>query len=191
MNRLIRVTTVLSICVAGIFTPGVLRAPGVLQGPVLPRVAHAEPVAAPTITTSTPPRMRVYAKPSDDDRLMMEALAPLIVAQQRTEHGHCGEFYDEAMAVGWLPSEWRRLRFIIARETGNTCDPGVLNDSDETRDLSYGLTQINMRGRLGPDRVARCGLTAYEDLWDPTINLACARVLYLYAGWQPWGFAPE
>lgn len=150
------------------------------------------------VTTSTlpvlsgdPPTMTVYVAPSHDERLALDPLEPQVIAMQREQHGHCGEWYDEAMVVGWQPSEWRRLRYIIARETGNTCDPTVLNDTDATRDLSYGLMQINMRGKLGPDRMARCGLTAYEDLWDPRTNLACARTLYLLAGWEPWAYTPK
>lgn len=116
----------------------------------------------------------------------LNILEPLLVPYYRDLYGHCGEFYPVAMSVGWQKSEWKQLRHIIARETGNTCDPSVLNDNAKTRDLSYGLTQINMRGKLGPDRVARCGLSAYEDLWIPAVNLACARVLYEGSGWEPW-----
>lgn len=191
MTTLIRAVLIACTAVAGILTPAVLNAPD---------APEAQPKATVIITTPTstvpqldgdPPQLRVYVKPSDDERLAMDALEPLLVAKAREDHGHCGEFYDEAMSVGWQPSEWKKLRGIIARETGNTCDPGVLNDSHQTRDLSYGLLQINMRGKLGPDRVARCGLTSYEDLWDPTTNLACGRVLYLLAGWAPWAYTPK
>lgn len=121
----------------------------------------------------------------------LNTLEPLLTAHYRELHGHCGEFYPVAMSVGWLPSEWKQLRHIIARETGNTCDPTVLNNNEKTRDLSYGLTQINMRGKLGPDRVARCGLSAYEDLWIPAVNLACARALYERSGWAPWAYTKK
>lgn len=150
---------------------------------------EAQPAA--TVVITTPPPTKPPVKITDDDRLAMEALAPYLLAYQREQYGHCGEFYDDAMSVGWQPEEWKKLRHIIARETGNTCDPTVLNDNPNTGDLSYGLTQINMRNRLGPDRVARCGLSSYEDLWIPAVNLACARVLYLMSGWEPWAYTPK
>lgn len=121
----------------------------------------------------------------------LSLLEPLLIPHYRGLYGHCGEFYPVAMSVGWEPSEWKKLRHIIARETGNTCDPTVINRNEKTRDLSYGLTQINMRNKLGPDRMARCGLSAYEDLWIPEVNLACARVLYERSGWEPWAYTKK
>jgi len=121
----------------------------------------------------------------------LSLLEPLLIPHYRDLYGHCGEFYPVAMSVGWQPSEWKQLRHIIARETGNTCDPTVINRNEKTRDLSYGLTQINMRNKLGPDRMARCGLSAYEDLWIPAVNLSCARVLYERSGWEPWAYTKK
>ena len=150
---------------------------------------EAQPLAMVVITA--PPSTLPPIIPTHDERLALEALEPYLIVYQREQHGHCGEFYDEAMAVGWQPDEWKKLRHIIARETGNTCDPTVINDNPDTGDLSYGLTQINMIRKLGPDRMTRCGLSAYEDLWNPSINLACARILYLSAGWEPWAYTPK
>lgn len=116
----------------------------------------------------------------------MESLWPALIPHLRALYGPCGEFRPIAMQVGWQAAEWPKLGRIIARETGRTCDPTVLNDNADTGDLSYGLTQINMRGRLGPDRVARCELNVYEDLWDAATNLRCARVLFERSGWEPW-----
>jgi len=121
----------------------------------------------------------------------LRLLEPILIAHYRDLYGHCGEFYPVAMSVGWQPDEWKKLRHIIARETGNTCDPTVLNDNAKTGDLSYGLTQINMRGKLGPDRLTRCSLGKYEDLWDPALNLRCARVLYEGSGWAPWAYTKK
>ena len=118
----------------------------------------------------------------------LDVLTPLFVAHWREQHGVCGEFYWIARQVGFTVDEWPTLRRIIARETGRTCDPMVLNDNAKTGDLSYGLTQINMRGKLGPDRLVRCGLASYEQLWDPHHNLRCARILYEQSGWEPWAY---
>ncbi len=123
---------------------------------------------------------------TDDDRAAWDAFAPLLDAKDREDHGICGEWYDEAISVGWTPEEWKKLRWIIARETGSTCDPTVYNGNEATRDRSYGLLQINMRGKLEADRLARCGLADKEQLWDPVVNLRCGRVLFELAGWDPW-----
>lgn len=116
----------------------------------------------------------------------LQSLWPALIPYWRDLHGVCGEFQPIALQVGWQRDEWPKLGRIIARETGRTCDPTVLNDNAQTGDLSFGLTQINMRGSLGPDRLTRCSLSKYEDLWDPAMNLRCARVLYLGSGWEPW-----
>lgn len=116
----------------------------------------------------------------------LDLLWPHLIPYYRDLYGPCGEFRDIALQVGWQPDEWPKLGRIIARETGRTCDPTVLNDNAQTGDLSFGLTQINMRGKLGPDRLLRCSLTKFEDLWDPATNLRCARVLFERAGWEPW-----
>lgn len=54
-------------------------------------------------------------------------------------------------------------------------------------DKSYGLWQINMIGKLGPDRVRKFKLSRYEDLFDPHTN---ARAAYIISGggqdWSPW-----
>lgn len=186
MNLRARFTFTTAICCAGILTPGVLYAPQQTAGRTPLSVSHERIDVEPPRLSGDPPVLQVVHAPSHDERLALEPLYDDVVAIQREQYGHCGEFHDEAMAVGWLPSQWKRLRGIIARETGNTCDPGVLNNTDATRDFSFGLLQINMRGDLGADRVARCGLTSYEDLWDPKTNLACGLVLYEIAGWQPW-----
>lgn len=122
----------------------------------------------------------------DGARQAMDNLAPLIVAQQRDLYGPCGEWRDEALAVGWTAEEWKKLRWIIARETGDTCNPNVHNGNVQTRDDSFGLLQINMRGKLEADRLARCQLGSKQELWNPVVNLRCGRVLFELAGWDPW-----
>lgn len=159
---------------------------------------YADPDPVP-IAVSLPDTFRdAHVKPSlfrprpvtvvvdDGARQALDALEPLIIAHQREVHGICGEWYDEAISVGWTPEEWKKLRWIIARETGSTCDPTVHNGNEATRDDSFGLLQINMRGKLEADRLARCGIVFKEELWDPIVNLRCGRVLFELAGWDPW-----
>lgn len=54
-------------------------------------------------------------------------------------------------------------------------------------DNSYGLWQINMHGRLGPERQRQFGLRSYNDLFDPAIN---ARAAFAISGggvnFRPW-----
>lgn len=142
------------------------------------RDSHAEPY----IRHSRPVTVVI----DDGAKQAMDALEPMLIEYQRELHGVCGEWYDEAISVGWTPEEWKKLRWIIARETGSTCDPGVYNGNEATRDRSYGLLQINMRGKLEADRLARCQLGSKDELWDPIVNLRCGRVLFELAGWDPW-----
>lgn len=53
-------------------------------------------------------------------------------------------------------------------------------------DNSYGYMQINMRGSLGPARLAAHGLASNEDLFDPETNLRVGWELFQAAGTSPW-----
>ena len=108
--------------------------------------------------------------------------------QARAEHGLCGEWHDLAISVGFNETEWDVLKQIIARETGDTCRPDLLNDNTKTRDNSWGLTQINTLGDLWPGRQQLCGLTEPAELLEPAVNLACAHKIYERSGWTPWRY---
>lgn len=75
---------------------------------------------------------------------------------------------------------------IAMRESGG--DPRAFNGNTGTRDLSYGLTQINMLGSLGPARREQLGLVSNEQLFDPLTN---ARAAFIISGngtdLSPWG----
>jgi Lysozyme like domain len=56
-------------------------------------------------------------------------------------------------------------------------------------DNSFGLWQINMIGKLGPDRRKRLGLSRNEELFDPSTNARAARFVFLdqaNPGFKPW-----
>lgn len=55
-------------------------------------------------------------------------------------------------------------------------------------DLSYGLWQVNMYGRLGPARRKAWKLRSNEELFDPETNARCAHTIWGDAGgrWTPW-----
>ena len=50
-------------------------------------------------------------------------------------------------------------------------DPSAHNTNRGTGDNSYGLGQINMLGSLGPERARLFGITNYDDLLNPRVNL--------------------
>lgn len=116
-------------------------------------------------------------------------------------HGDCSIYDDLIYAAGLDHNgSTERARYVMTRESG--CLPGVWNIYDTgPSDESYGLWQINMKGNLGPDRQALCGLAdpvvetykgrqikVWYDLFDPATNIACAGKLKELAGWSPWGF---
>ena len=61
---------------------------------------------------------------------------------------------------------------IAKRESG--WDPSRTNFNERTKDQSYGLMQINMRGNLGPARRAEYGITSNDELLEPLTNLEAA-----------------
>ena len=67
--------------------------------------------------------------------------------------------------------------------------PGILNDTPQTGDLSYGLFQINMLDepgyKLGEERRAKWGIQN-EDLRDPVVNARIARDLLDSQGPNAW-----
>lgn len=75
---------------------------------------------------------------------------------------------------------------IATRESGG--DPDAFNGNAGTGDKSYGLTQINMLGSLGPARLQQLGLMSNEQLFDPLTN---ARAAYVISNngtdLRPWG----
>lgn len=58
-------------------------------------------------------------------------------------------------------------------------DVNKVNDTPATGDLSYGLFQINMKGKLGPARRKMFGIKSNEELFDPLTNAKAA-----YAVWK-------
>jgi len=133
-------------------------------------------IERPATTTTTDPLANVN----------WEALEVAIRDEQRKLYGRCGEWHDAAIDAGFTEDEWPKVRHIIGRETGDTCDETAHNDNVRTGDDSYGLTQINLIGNLWPARAELCGLSAPTDLLDGPTNLRCARKIYERSGWAPW-----
>lgn len=105
----------------------------------------------------------------------------------------CPNFYDEALAAGWPASSWKRIDYIMFRES--RCDASAHNPRDPGYG-SFGLMQLNMsKGQYGT--WALFGPILGGDmtrLYNPLTNLSAARTLFLRAqqmwgcGWKPWGF---
>jgi hypothetical protein len=60
------------------------------------------------------------------------------------------------------------------------------NPNASTGDNSYGLWQINMLGKMGPERRNQFGIENNEELFDPKKNAAAAYEIYKQQGFEAW-----
>ena len=93
---------------------------------------------------------------------------------------------------GWSGDDLVRAVAISHRES--RWDPKAYNPNAATRDLSYGLFQINMKDDdpkvpgMGKSRRKWFGISRNDDLFDPTINVRSARKMYdARKGFYDWG----
>ena len=94
------------------------------------------------------------------------------VAQAAAQAGFTGNDLFEILSITGRESDWR---------------PGAYNPNAATKDLSYGLAQINMLGNLGPARRKQFGIAANEDLYDPYTNMRAAYSMFQGGGFNAWG----
>jgi hypothetical protein len=71
----------------------------------------------------------------------------------------------------------------MAESSGNS---GAHNNNRNTGDDSYGLWQINMIDRLGPERRAQFGIRDNNQLKDPRINAKAAKAVFDSQGFNAW-----
>lgn len=92
-----------------------------------------------------------------------------------------------ARDAGWSGDELVTAVAVALGESEG--DERAHNAGTATGDNSYGLWQINMRGRLGIERRAKYGLRTNDDLFDPRTNARVAFDIYVAAGrsFRPWG----
>lgn len=66
------------------------------------------------------------------------------------------------------------------------------NDNALTGDDSYGVLQINMLGRMGPERRKWFGIASNQDLYKPEVNFRAAYLIYKSRGFnfQDWSTYP-
>ena len=88
-----------------------------------------------------------------------------------------------ARSVGFQGLEAETMAGIALRESRGF--PGAVNRNRATRDESYGLWQINLRGRLR-SRMALVGAKRAEELLEPLMNARLAFALWKQAGIKPW-----
>jgi peptidoglycan hydrolase-like protein with peptidoglycan-binding domain len=87
--------------------------------------------------------------------------------------------YQKACLAGFNSGEAVTMTAICIAESG--LNATALNDNPKTGDLSYGLSQINMIGALGPARRVEFGLHNNIELFEPDTNLRCAHRIYVRA----------
>jgi hypothetical protein len=85
--------------------------------------------------------------------------------------------------AGFPESEIPTMTAITMAESGGRSD--AFNPRGP--DLSYGLTQVNMIGDIGPERRRQFGLKSNEELYDPMTNLRVAKAIYDQQGLNAWG----
>lgn len=64
--------------------------------------------------------------------------------------------------------------------------PIAHNPNAAAGDDSYGLWQINMLGKLGPERREQIGITNNEQLFDPKTNAKAAKIIFDQQGFDAW-----
>lgn len=92
--------------------------------------------------------------------------------------------YDLALGAGFSPEQAKIMAAIAKAES--SLNPMAHNPNAGTGDNSYGLWQINMIGKMGADRRRSLGLSANEQLFDPSTNARAAKSIFEGQGFQAW-----
>lgn len=98
-----------------------------------------------------------------------QAMDPYDVARLLYKRGFRGKDITNMLAISWRESRWI---------------PGSMADDHD--DLSYGLFQINMMGKMGPARRGYFNISKNEELYDPDTNVRAARKLFGSGNYSPW-----
>ena len=92
------------------------------------------------------------------------------------------EIFALAKATGLSDKEARIMTAIALAESA-----GHANNRNFARpDLSYGLWQINMIDKLGPDRRGKLNLKSNEELYDPAVNAKAMHMILRSQGPHAW-----
>lgn len=98
-----------------------------------------------------------------------QSMDPYDVARLLYKKGFRGKDITNMLAISWRESRWQ---------------PGA--QADDKDDLSYGLFQINMMGKLGPARRGYFKISKNEELFDPEKNVWAARQMFGNGNYSPW-----
>ena len=113
----------------------------------------------------------------------------------RLIYGRCGEYHDLAISVGWTEAQWKKLSFVMHRES--RCNTMSYNRTDPNGG-SRGLIQINgywcRKNKYNPSGwlQAKGILSNCDDLYNPEVNLRAGLAMWNYSqerngcGWRPW-----
>ena len=128
---------------------------------------------------------------------------PLIPSETRPEplgttiplpRGICPPIYDTALLVGFTPDQSALLDRIAWHES--RCSFDIRGDL--TRGVSYGVLQIHGPSWCEPNRYWPRGylqtkgvLETCEDLFDPTISVIAAYLIYREGGFEQWSTYPQ
>lgn len=93
------------------------------------------------------------------------------------------EIYSMLLDGGFNEQDAKIMSAVaMAESAGNA---RALNDKG--RDLSYGLFQINMIGKIGPERRKLYNLENNNNLYDPMTNIRVAKEIFDKQGYGAWG----
>jgi hypothetical protein len=95
-----------------------------------------------------------------------------------------GQITNLARSAGFSGEEAVIMAAIAMAESSGRSS--AHNPDASTGDNSYGLWQINMLGRMGPERRRQFGISRNEDLFDPATNAMAARRVFLSQGFGAW-----
>ena len=95
-----------------------------------------------------------------------------------------GQLKSLAMAAGFNDRDASIMAAIAMAESGGRS--GAHNNNAATGDNSYGLWQVNMLGRMGPERRRSFGIGSNEALFDPAVNAGAARKVFESQGFGAW-----
>jgi tape measure domain-containing protein len=95
-----------------------------------------------------------------------------------------GTLVGLAKAAGFNDRDARIMAAIAMAESGGRSM--AHNPNAATGDNSYGLWQVNMLGRMGPERRRQFGISRNEQLFDPATNAQAARQVFQSQGFGAW-----
>lgn len=95
-----------------------------------------------------------------------------------------GQLKSLAMAAGFNDRDASIMAAIAMAESGGRSS--AHNNNAATGDNSYGLWQVNMLGRMGPERRRQFGIGSNEALFDPAVNASAARKVFESQGFGAW-----